>query len=66
MVMFGEFTADTGNEALNDLLTRGGMVSMLSTIWLVVSAMMFGAAMEKTGITGCDHKNDPRGCPQYG
>ena len=50
MVMFGEFTADTGNEALNDLLTRGGMVSMLSTIWLVVSAMMFGAAMEKTGI----------------
>ena len=50
MVMFGEFTADTGNEALNDLLTRGGMVSMLDTIWLVVSAMMFGAAMEKTGI----------------
>lgn len=50
MVMFGEFTADTGNEALNDLLTRGGMVSMLGTIWLVVSAMMFGAAMEKTGM----------------
>ncbi len=50
MVMFGEFTADTGNEALNDLLTRGGMVSMLDTIWLVVSAMMFGAAMEKTGM----------------
>ncbi len=50
MVMFGEFTADTGNEALNDLLTRGGMASMLDTIWLVVSAMMFGAAMEKTGM----------------
>ncbi len=50
MVMFGEFTADTGNEALNDLLTRGGMASMLGTIWLVVSAMMFGAAMEKTGM----------------
>ncbi len=50
MVMFGEFTADTGSEALNDLLTRGGMVSMLDTIWLVVSAMMFGAAMEKTGM----------------
>lgn len=50
MVMFGEFTADTGNVALNDLLTRGGMASMLDTIWLVVSAMMFGAAMEKTGM----------------
>ncbi len=50
MVMFGEFTADTGNEALNDLLTRGGMVSMLDVIWLVVSAMMFGAAMEMTGM----------------
>lgn len=50
MVMFGEFTANTGNVALDDLLTRGGMSSMLDTIWLIVSAMMFGAAMEKTGM----------------
>ena len=48
--MFGEFTANTGNAALDDLLTRGGMSSMLDTIWLIVSAMMFGAAMEKTGM----------------
>ena len=50
MVMFGEFSADTGNAALDSLLTRGGMSGMLSTIWLIVSAMMFGAAMEKTGM----------------
>jgi len=50
MAMFGEFTAATGNEALDELLTRGGMVSMLNTVWLIVSAMMFGAVMEKTGM----------------
>ncbi len=50
MVMFGEFTANTGNAALDDLLTRGGMSSMLDTIWLIVSAMMFGSVMEKTGM----------------
>lgn len=49
MAMFGTFTAATGNAQLDDLLTRGGMASMLNTIWLVISAMMFGAAMEKPG-----------------
>jgi len=52
IVMFTEFTANTGNEALDSLLTRGGMSSMLETIWLIISAMMFGAAMEKAGMLG--------------
>ncbi len=52
MALFGEFTAATGNAALDDLLTRGGMESMLNTVWLIVSAMMFGAVMEKTGMLG--------------
>ncbi len=47
--LFAGFEANTGNEALDDLLTRGGMSSMLNTIWLVVAAMMFGASMEKPG-----------------
>ena len=47
--MFDGFVANTGNAALDDLLTRGGMSSMLNTIWLVITAMMFGAAMEKPG-----------------
>jgi len=50
MVMFTEFNANTGSAALDSLLTRGGMSGMLDTIWLIISAMMFGAAMEKTGM----------------
>ena len=50
ITMFDSFVADTGNQALDELLSRGGMSSMLNTIWLIVSAMMFGAVMEKTGM----------------
>ena len=49
MALFAGYEASTGNSALDDLLTRGGMASMLNVIWLVISAMMFGASMEKTG-----------------
>ncbi len=50
--LFTTFTAQTGNADLDVLLSRGGMASMLNTIWLIVTAMMFGAAMEKTGMLG--------------
>ncbi len=50
ITMFDSFNADTGNAALDELLSRGGMSSMLNTIWLIVSAMMFGAVMERTGM----------------
>lgn len=50
-VMFGEFTMSSSNEALQELLNgRGGMSSMLNTIWLIMSAMMFGGVLEKTGM----------------
>ena len=52
MSLFNTFNANTGNADLDDLLTRGGMRSMLDTIWLIISAMMFGASMEKTGMLG--------------
>ncbi len=52
MALFTSFVAETGNADLNELLSRGGMSSMLNTIWLIVSAMMFGAVMEKTGMLG--------------
>ena len=42
------FVLSSGNAALDDLLSRGGMSSMLMTIWLIMSAMMFGAVMETT------------------
>ena len=50
MAMYGPFVASTGNAALDALLTRGGMSSMLVTIWLILAAMMFGAVMEKAGM----------------
>ncbi len=49
IALFDGFTLDSGNPALDDLLSRGGMSSMLSTIWLILSAMMFGGVMESTG-----------------
>ncbi|QDH70386.1 Na+/H+ antiporter NhaC [Marilutibacter alkalisoli] len=44
------YKAGTGNEAVDELLSRGGMSSMLNTIWLIICAMGFGAVMEKTGL----------------
>ncbi len=49
IALFDGFSADTGNERLDDLLTRGGMASMLNTVWLIITAMVFGAMMERTG-----------------
>lgn len=44
------YSADTGNEAVNELITRGGMSSMLNTVWLILCAMAFGAVMEAVGL----------------
>jgi NhaC family Na+:H+ antiporter len=40
----------TGYAALDNLLNRGGMDSMLNTIWLIICAMAFGAVMEQVGL----------------
>ncbi|PJK10711.1 Na+/H+ antiporter NhaC [Lysobacteraceae bacterium NML120232] len=49
-VMADGFSIETGNAAADELVSRGGMASMLSTIWLIVCAMGFGAVMEHTGL----------------
>ncbi|MEQ8486843.1 MAG: Na+/H+ antiporter NhaC [Pseudomonadales bacterium] len=49
-VLFDGYRADTGGENLDALLSRGGMSSMLNTVWLIITAMTFGSAMEKSGI----------------
>lgn len=49
IALFDGFTLDSGNAALDDLLSRGGMSSMLTTVWLIMSAMTFGGVMESTG-----------------
>jgi len=40
---------ETSNAALNDLFSSGGMDGMLTTIWLVMCAMVFGGIMEAIG-----------------
>lgn len=50
MSLFAGYTLTSGNAALDELLSRGGMASMLTTVWLILSAMMFGAVMETTGM----------------
>jgi len=44
------FEANSEYEGLNDLFSRGGMASMLETVWLIISAMAFGGVMEYTGL----------------
>jgi NhaC family Na+:H+ antiporter len=46
------YVANTGDGTLDELLSRGGMSSMLNTVWLIISAMCFGGIMEKTGFLG--------------
>jgi Na+:H+ antiporter, NhaC family len=48
--LFDGFVLESGNTALDELLSRGGMSGMLSTVWLILSAMSFGAVMETTGM----------------
>ena len=43
------YVSHTGHEAVDNLLTRGGMSSMLTTVWLIVCALSFGAVMEHAG-----------------
>ena len=44
------FTFNSGVEVVDALLTRGGMSSMLNTIWLVICALTYGAVLETTGL----------------
>ena len=47
--LYGTISISTSNEMVNELLTSGGMFGMLSTIWLIFSAMIFGGVMEVSG-----------------
>lgn len=49
-VLFDGYQARTGNGTLDALLSRGGMSSMLETVWLIIAAMSYGAALEATGV----------------
>lgn len=51
-VLFDSTQIETGNEAVNSLVSTSGMAGMLNTIWLIVCAMCFGGAMTASGMLG--------------
>ena len=48
--MFGSVAVTTESVPVNELLATRGMAGMLNTIWLILSAMAFGGAMESAGL----------------
>lgn len=44
------FSIETGNKTIDSLFSRGGMAGMMNTIWLIFCAMVFGGALEATGM----------------
>jgi NhaC family Na+:H+ antiporter len=44
------YVSTTGVPEVDDLLSRGGMASMLNTIWLIICALSFGAVLEHAGM----------------
>jgi NhaC family Na+:H+ antiporter len=49
-VMAHGFVANTGVGDIDRLLSRGGMDSLLLTIWLIIGAVTFGALLERFGL----------------
>jgi len=47
--MFGNVSLTTSDPSVNELLSTSGMRGMLDTIWLILSAMIFGGTMEAAG-----------------
>ena len=48
ILVYGSTEVDTGVPELNDLVATRGMNGMLGTIWLILCATLFGAAMTAT------------------
>lgn len=44
------YVSKTGHEMVDQLATRGGMESMLNTIWLIMAAFAFGGVAERIGV----------------
>lgn len=51
-VLFTSTSVDTGSAMLNPLISTSGIEGMLPTVWLVMSAMIFGGVMIGTGMLG--------------
>lgn len=49
-VMLDGFSIETGSSFIDDLLSRGGMMSMMFTVLLIMCAMILGGVLEKIGV----------------
>ncbi len=47
---YNGFSFESGNELMDGLFNRGGMSGMFGTVTLILMAMIFGGAMEGTGM----------------
>jgi NhaC family Na+:H+ antiporter len=48
--LYTDVSITTGNAVVDELLSTGGMSGMLGTIWLILSAMVFGGVMDASGM----------------
>ncbi len=48
--VYGTMSIPTDNESVSNLLNTSGMAGMLKTIWLILSAMVFGGVMQSIGM----------------
>lgn len=48
--MYGKVSIITEDPQVNELLSTRGMGGMLNTIWLIITAMIFGGIMESAGL----------------
>ena len=51
-ILFDGYRSATGEAAVDELLSRGGLSSMLNTIALIICAFSFGGLMEASGMLG--------------
>ena len=49
-VLFTNTSIETNNKVLNELVSTGGVEGMMNTIYLILSAMIFGGVMLGTGM----------------
>ena len=50
IMYYGATSVDTGNEALNSLVSTRGMTGMLSTVFLIIAASCFGGTLVGSGM----------------
>jgi NhaC family Na+:H+ antiporter len=50
LAMANGFSIDTGIAPIDSLLSRGGMASMLPTVWLIIGAVTFGTLLVEFGL----------------